>query len=267
MLGAPRTSSARLADFDPFMAVFRLLTSVRFALALIAFLAGASLLGVLLPQIPAQMRSDPTAVAGWLAFQEQRYGSFTGSMHSFGLFDVFRSLWFITSLGVLVLSVCVCTANRLPPIWRNVTRPHARVSDEYFQRTTTAIDVPAPDVDSLAWELRRRRYRVAISPEGGATYLFADRFPWAQMATFVSHLALILFLAGGLVTILTARETNIIIAEGETRPVFGLNDADHMQLFVEDAVGRFDRTGFPLDYRSKLTVFKDGAPWPLASLP
>ena len=245
-------------EVDPFLLLWRLLTSIRFALALIAFLVIASLLGVLIPQVPMQMRNEPSAVSAWLAFQEGRYGSLTGPMARLGLFDVFRSLWFISGLGLLVLSVSVCTVNRFAPIWRNVTRPHERVPDAYFERGQPTIEVEAPDVEALASELKRRHYRVSINRTPSGTYLFGDRFPWAQFATFVSHLALILFLAGGLVTILTARNADILIAEGETRPVFSPADRDHMQIYVEDAVGRFDETGFPLDYRSQFVVYKNG---------
>jgi cytochrome c biogenesis protein ResB len=125
-------------------------------------------------------------------------------------------------------------------------------------RESAAVPVPASDTEALARELRRRHYRVLAATEGETTYLFADRYPWAQFATFISHLALILFLAGGLVTILTARDQNILIGEGETLPVFSVTDADHMQVRVEDAIGRFDASGFPLEYRTRLTVFRDG---------
>ena len=244
--------------FDPLLSWWRLLTSVRFALALIGLLALTSLLGVLIPQIPAQMRGNPAAVTGWLDFQEGRYGNLTGPMAALGLFDVFHSLWFISGLGLLVMSVTVCTANRFAPIWRSVTRPQERVPDDYFERGQPTVSIEVPDIAALAAELKRRRYRVSTSASSGATYLFADRFPWAQLATFVSHLALILFLAGGLVTILTSRDVDILIAEGETRPVFSPADSDHMQIFVEDAVGRFDETGFPLDYRTQMVVYKNG---------
>ena len=259
MAGAQASVQHSRIGFDPFLWWWRLLTSVRFALALIGFLALTSLLGVLIPQIPAQMRGNPAAITGWLDFQEGRYGGLTGPMATVGLFDVFHSLWFISGLGLLVISVAVCTANRFAPIWRNVTRPQERVPDDFFERGQPTTVVEAPDVEALAAELRRHRYRVSTSTSsGGATYLFADRFPWAQLATFVSHLALILFLAGGLVTILTSRDVDILIAEGETRPVFSPADSDHMQIFIEDAIGRFDETGFPLDYRSEMVVYKNG---------
>lgn len=241
----------------PLSWLWRTLTSVRFALALIAFLALASLAGVLLPQLPAAMRGSPTLEAAWFDFQRQRFGVFGGPLQSLGLFDVFRSLWFLSALGLLVASVCVCTINRIGPIYRNVFRPQVRVPDDYFERDAVALPFAA-DAGGLAAELRRRRYRVVSEAEGASTYLFADRFPWAQFATFISHLALILFLAGGLVTLASAKEQQLFVAEGEARPVFGLGDSDHMQVYVEDAVGRFDAAGFPLEFRTELVVYKQG---------
>jgi cytochrome c biogenesis protein ResB len=133
------------------------------------------------------------------------------------------------------------------------------VPDEYFAVGAPAIRVPAPEPEALARGLRRRHYRVQTAHEREAVYVFADRFPWSQFATFISHLALILFLAGALVTVMTAREQQALIAEGEAAaPIFGPSDPDHMQLYVEDAVGKFDDTGFPLDFRSELVVYRDG---------
>ncbi|HLF77357.1 MAG TPA: cytochrome c biogenesis protein ResB [Dehalococcoidia bacterium] len=254
----PLRTGRRLPEVDPLRWLWRGLTSVRFALALIGFLALSSFLGVLIPQVPSPMRDNPVAVSAWLALQRERFGFLTTPMDRAGLFDIFRTYWFTGGLGLLVASVCVCTANRFSPIWRNVFHPQTRVPDEYFDRGGQTVAFPAPDIDALSRELKRRRYHVRTTSDANTTYLFADRYPWSQFATFVSHLALILFLAGGFVTILTARDQDILIGEGETLPVFAITDKDHMQIQVEDAVGRFDETGFPLDYRTSLAVYRDG---------
>jgi cytochrome c biogenesis protein len=257
MAGVQAASEARPWDADVLRLLWRLLTSVRFALILIGLLAFASLIGVLIPQVPAQMRGNAPAVDAWLEFQRDKFGVFTDFMYSAELFNVFHSLWFGALLALLVASVCVCTANRLPPIWRNVRAPQTRVPDDYFA-TTPARALPAPAAAPLVDALRQRRYRVSTEAADGATYLFADRFPWAQLATFVSHLALILFLAGGLVTLTRSEEEQILIAEGTSQPVFAVADARQMQVYVEDAVGRFDATGFPLDFRTSLVVYSGG---------
>jgi cytochrome c biogenesis protein len=238
-----------------------MLTSVRFALGLIGFLALIALLGVIIPQLPNEMRGNAAAETAWYALQEDKLGILYGPMRSLGTFEIFRTPYFIGGLALLVMSVCVCTANRLPPIWRNVFEPQTRVPDEYLLRggdSTVTFEATSSAV-ALESELRRRRYRVKTTQEGDATYLFADRYPWAQFATFISHLALILFLAGGFVTVITAKEQQILIGEGETPlPVFGINDPDHMQIYVNDAVGKFDNAGFPLDFHTDLVIYRDG---------
>jgi cytochrome c biogenesis protein len=247
-----------LSGGDPLRWLFRLLTSVRFALALIGFLALSSFAGVVLPQVPSEMKPNPAAVSAWVEFQKGKFGFATDTMYRLGLFTVFSSTWFVSGLALLVISICVCTMNRLAPVWRNVLHPQARVPDEFFERGQPVITAAVADVDALAAELRRRRYKVSVTSDGGARYLFADRFAWAQLATFVSHLALVLFMAGGLVTLLTAKEEQLFVGEQTSAPVFGFDDRDHMQVYVEDAVGKFSDTGFPLDYRTQLVVYKNG---------
>lgn len=254
-----RAARIRWSDFDPFRLSWRVLTSVRFALGLIGFLALISLLGVVIPQLPSEMRGNPAAESAWYTLQDERLGLLYQPMASLGMFEIFRTPYFIGGLALLVMSVCVCTANRLPPIWRNVFEPQTRVPEEYLTRSDAAVTFDAASVSPVEAELRRRRFRVSTTREGDSTYVFADRYPWAQFATFISHLALILFLAGGFVTVLTSREQQVLIGEGETPlPVFAVDDPDHMQIAVEDAVGEFDASGFPLDFRTELVVYQDG---------
>ena len=254
---APRV---RWSDFDPFRLLWRGFTSVRFALALIAFLAFSSFIGIVIAQLPNEMRGNPAAEAAWYQLQQQHYGSFLADlMNRLQLFDVFRSVWFVLGLAALVASVCVCTANRLPPIWRNVFQPQTRVPDDLYTRADSTINVEGADAAVITRELRRRHYKVTTNVDGENTYIFADRYPLAQFATFISHLALILFLAGGFVTLITAREQQIFVAEGEPpAPVFGLTDKDHMQVYVKNAVGTFDASGFPKDFHTDLIIYQNG---------
>jgi cytochrome c biogenesis protein ResB len=246
---------------DPLLPVWRLLTSVRFALALIGFLAVAGLLSVILPQVPPAMRGNDAAVSAWLEVQKGTFGPFTEPFYRLGLFSVFSARWFLGGLAVLVISVCVCTANRFAPTWRNVTRAQQRVPDAFFDRAASNRAVLAPvgaAADRLAAALAARRFRVTRVEDTGATYLFADRFAWAQLATFVSHLALIMFLAGGLISRLGGYTNGLFIAEGMTSPIFAVSDPNQMQVEVVDAVGEFDDAGNALDYRTALVIYQGG---------
>lgn len=255
-----RAQAGRLvAAFDPFLPVWRVLTSVRFAIGLIAFLALASLAGVVIPQVPPQMRDSPAAVRAWVEAQRDTFGPFTDTMYDLDLFTVFDAPWFLAGLGLLVVTVTVCTFNRLAPTWRNVTQPPLRVPEAFFDRSRNRHTFPAAvGAGRLAAELRRARYRVVDTREGDTVYLFADRFAWAQLGTFVSHLALILFLAGGLVSRLTGFEENLFIGEWTTQPVFPVMSERQLQVEVVDASASFDERGRPLDFRSELVIYENG---------
>jgi cytochrome c biogenesis protein ResB len=244
---------------DPFKPVWRLLTSVRFALALIAFLVVCGLAGTLIPQIPIPMRGNPVAEQAWVSFQQERFGLLSDPLYRLGIFNIFEAPWFTAGLGLLVVTVTVCTVSRFPPTWRTVTRPPETVPDTFFDRAGRRVSFDLPSTpDGIEQALRRRRYSVKRFPQDNVTFLFADRYPWAQLGTFVSHLSLILLLAGALVSSLATVEEQHLIAEGETAGVFSPADDRHFQLHVNDFIARFDEMGRPLDFRSFLTVIQNG---------
>jgi cytochrome c biogenesis protein ResB len=250
---------ARFPRWNPLSAVWRILTNVRWAIALIAFLALTSLLGVLLPQIPDGVRGDSAAVSLWLDGQRGTYGAFTDVIHRLGLFDVFHARWFAVSLGLLVASLVACTVNRFPSIWRSIRRPQRRIPDAYFEEAPRRASFTTPsDAAALEGVLRRYHYRVERRQEGQTTYLFADRFSWARLGTSLSHLALILFIVGALVSRLTGFSQSLFLAEGASASVGDSADADQMQVQVIDAVGRFSEQGQPLDYRTEMALLQGG---------
>jgi cytochrome c biogenesis protein ResB len=247
---------------EPLRWLWRLLTSVRFALWLIGLLALACLAGTLFPQLPAEMRQNPAAVQAWVAFQEGSFGVFTVPLYRLGLFSVFRAPWFVAALSLLVVSVGVCTASRFMPVWRNVMRPPRRVPDVFFDRGRHRLTVPMPagGVAAVEQALRRRHFRVTRTGTAPPTYLFADRFAWARFGTFASHLSLILLLAGALVSLTGTVEQRVTVAEGESAGVFAPSDPRHLQIHVDAATARFGEDGNPLEYRTALTLFRGGSP-------
>ena len=249
-------------EWNPLRGVFELFTSVRFAILFGLVAAAASLLGVVFPQMPNQIRFSPTASQAWLETQRGRYGPLTDVIARFGLFEVFSTPWFNGIFVILLVAVAVCTFNRFAPTWRMVRRPVKRVNDRYFERAraraASAAAVPAPAVETM---LRRRHFRVERTPAAdGTVYLFGERYPWAALATFATHLSLILFMAGGIVSKLVGFETFVTVTEQTTAPVFGV--LDPRQMFVQNLRSHEgkDSAGNIIDYYTNLVIYKDGKP-------
>ncbi len=254
--GTPATTAATPA-FDPLRAVWRLLTNVKFAVALVALATLAGLLGTVLPQLPAEMRGNPPARSAWLEAQREDFGWLTGALDGLDLFEVFHSPWFLALWCVIVAAVTVCTISRFPPTWRSVRRPPTRVGERYFEtarhRASFTHQGGAEAVENL---LRRRRYTVTRAYEDeNATELFAERFPWTHYATFVSHMALLMLLIGGLLTNLAGFQRTLALAEARPgAPLFEEPGPGQIFVTMEDAHRGVDAAGNIVDFHSDLML-------------
>jgi cytochrome c biogenesis protein ResB len=244
---------------NPLRAVWWLFTNVRFAVVLLAVLCALSLLGVVLPQMPLNVRGDVVAEQQWLDAQEGSFGFLTPVLDSVHLFDVFHARWFAVLLALTSVSTGAYVLSRVPGVWRAITQPRKRVPDRYFDMAPDRLNVEGElDIDRLVTVLRRSRYRVERSTEAGTTYIFADRFAWAQVGSLLTHVAVIVFILAAVVSKADAFESPLFLAEGATLPVFPVRDAGQIQVELRDAKGEFAPNGQPLDYRADLTLYRRG---------
>jgi hypothetical protein len=250
-------SRLKPGGLDPLRWVWNLLTNVKFALVLVGLAATAGFIGVVVPQMPGPMRGNPAARSAWLELQREDFGAFTGPMESLGLFEIFYSPWFNGLWVLIVVAVTVCAVSRLRPTVRSVTRPPKRVPDTYFERAHHRASFShAGGADALEAALRQRHYAVErTGGADGATLLFAQRFAWSHYGTFVSHLALLMLLIGGLLTQFAGFGRTLALAETMPgAPVFTDPGASQMFVTMLDSVRGFDDDGNVVDYRSHLEI-------------
>ena len=260
---------------DPAWWIWRRLTSVKWAIGLILAAALFSAVGVLIPQVPPQLADIPEQVELHIEAQRPTWGGFTDVLAEFpwfydtrgGVFNLYKQPYWYAVVALVALAISVCTVSRAPPIWRTVRRPPKRIGAAYFERArhrSSAALLEGDDAQSarerLIARLRASRYRVEEVQSGdGETLLFADRYGWAQLATFVTHLALLLLLGATLVTKFAGEEYQFWVAEGESHILFPPgDDRAQVQIIVDDAVAQFADDGQALDFRSFVRVAEAG---------
>ena len=255
--------------------IWRRLTSVRWAIGLILLAALFSAAGVIIPQVPPQLIGIPGQIEAHIDAQRGTWGWATDPLAEFpwfydangGIFNLYQQPYWYALIALVAVAIAVCTVSRAAPIWRTVRRPPRRVNAAYFERArhrySRDLAAPLPLAESVAVvtaALRRRRYRVEqIAEADGAVELFADRFGWSQLATFVTHLALLLLLGATLTTKFGGEEYQFWVAEGESHPLFAPGaERPQVQIIVDDAIARFADDGQALDFRSVLRVAEGG---------
>lgn len=252
-----RPTPSRPAQTDPFRWIWALLCNVKFALVLVGLAGMTAVIGVIVPQVPAPMRGNPAARQVWMEMRREDFGAFTDIMDGFDLFDVFHAPWFYGLWALIIVAVTVCTVSRFRPTARAVHRPQRAVPDRYFKSAHHRADFAHPGGAAVMTSaLRRRRYRVEQTrAEDGAVYLFAQRYQWSAYGTFLSHLALLMLLVGGLLTRFAGFQEMLVVAETKpAAPVFASPGPNQMFIEVEEAYRGLDEQGNIIDFHTMLEV-------------
>jgi cytochrome c biogenesis protein len=240
--------------------LWRALGSSRLAVILLAALLLAVLLASLFPQMPQDVADGET----WLAAAALRYGWATDLLHGLGLFDAYRTPWFLVLLAALMLNTVACTIQRLPRLWRSLKRvPVVSRPEAFYQGFARRADWPVSSVEEglavVVEGLRRNGYRPLVERDEavGSASVYAERGRWAQIGTVVGHAAaLLLVIAVVARPALGWQESGTVLVAGVVRPLgHGLDLVQAGPLTVER-----HPDGQPRDYRVPLSVIVDGSP-------
>ena len=108
--------------------------------------------------------------------------------------------------------------------------------------------------------LRRHRFNVrqASSTRTACVYLYGDRNQYFKLATLLTHLGLILFLAGAAMTGAFGFETVLFVGEGQTAPVQPVGTPDNLLIKNLGFQAPQRPDGTFEDFRTDLAVYQDG---------
>jgi cytochrome c biogenesis protein len=250
------------------MRIWRLFTSVNFAVVQIVAVAVLATFGMTIRQLPGFAFRSPGDYATEMDKLRTIYEPAVGVglvdvMERLQLFHVFTSTPFSVALVVLAVSIFICTLDRTPRLWQQssfirVAQPPAYFDPRLPDRASIAA---APGLTAAAVRTALRRHRFGVREEAGedgTAFLYGDRNRWTKLATLISHLGLILFVVAGLVTAKFGDEQGLVVAEGDTLTVqpIGTPGLLLVKNFAFDAPGL--DTGTPSDFTTDLGVYRDG---------
>jgi cytochrome c biogenesis protein len=247
------------------MGLWRLFTSVDFAVIQIILLALLAVIGMTIQQLPDSAFRSAGDYAAAMDGIHVRYDALLGSgavdvLERLGVFAMFRSPWFSLGLLVLVISIVICTLDRTPRLWRGVSDVRVVQPEPFYDPMLpdrAAMDgVAAADVAAV---VRRRGFRVRqTTDEDGSVHVYGDRHQYTKMATLLTHLGLILFLVAAAVTSRFGDEQGLVVPEGESLTVqpIGTPGLLLVKNLAFEAPG-FE-TGMPSDFTTDLAVYRDG---------
>ena len=258
--GSPTNPLAQLGQ-----GLWRLLTSVDFAVVQIIFLSILAVIGMTLAQVPDSAFRSPADYAAAIDDLRARYDPVLGPtavsvLERFGAFAIFKSAIFGMGLVVLVVSIVVCTLDRTPRLWRDVSVVRVAQPEPFFDPKipdrAAMTGVGAADVARI---VRAHGLRVREATEAdGTRHVYGDRHQYTKMATLFTHLGLILFLVAAVVTSQFGDERGLVVPEGESLTVQAIGTPGLMLLKNLGFEAPGFETGMPSDFTTDLAVFRDG---------
>jgi cytochrome c biogenesis protein len=246
-------------------AIWRLATSVDVAVAQIIFLATLAAVGMTLQQLPDFAYRSPGDYATAIEAIHVRYDPVLGPglvnvLERLGAFGIFKSGIFGLGLVVLVISIVICTLDRTPRLWRDVSAVRIVQPKPFFDPRlpdrAVMRDVAATDVAAV---MRRRGFHVReASATDGARHLYGDRHQYTKLATLLTHLGLVLFLVAAAVTSRFGDEQGLVVPEGESLTVQNIGTRDLLLVKNLDFEAPGFETGRPTDFTTDLAVYQNG---------
>ncbi|HSW59126.1 MAG TPA: cytochrome c biogenesis protein ResB, partial [Dehalococcoidales bacterium] len=240
-----------------FRSVWKFLSSIKLAVILILVLVGLSLIGALVIQVPDELAADSQKYAAWLENTARlQTGVWYPILRLLGLFDVFHSVWFISTGLLLVANICVCSFNRWKPVRSLVGRRKPDTNPSHFlENPDRRLFAGMFSTERLISYLRKKGYRTETASEGRNSYLYAVKNRFSPLGTYLIHFSLIFFIVGYVTGQYWGfQNSSFALTEGETKAV---GQDTRLALRLESFHIENYPDGSPRDYRSQVTLLED----------
>ncbi|MBV9718885.1 MAG: cytochrome c biogenesis protein ResB [Candidatus Eremiobacteraeota bacterium] len=177
--------------------------------------------------------------------------------------NVYHSPWYVGIIGLILLSLAVCTFKRVIPARLPPLRP-VSVEKIPLHGTFDAAGDPATVRRRLTELLTARGWRIRERIFGGIEWSFADKHNWARRGVLVAHAGFVILAAG--TTLYWARgfSGDLAVLTGQTSQVERTHALIRLDRFGYKIAPIMTKSGMvyqPIEYVSHVTVVgNDGIP-------
>ncbi|RMH50070.1 MAG: cytochrome c biogenesis protein ResB [Zetaproteobacteria bacterium] len=192
-------------------------------------------------------------------------------LRALGLFDMYHSWWFLTLLGLLMISLAACLWRNVPRMLGEMRARKVSIAERVWKRLEQQRRWRLAGVDAAAAAARVR----ARAPEwgwveerrGDHVWLRGDRGRYHKWGYILVHGAILIILIGGWVSVQFGFRGNMSVPEGgeENEIAFARGTGvGHLTMPFSVRCNRFlidfFPNGMPREFRSNLTIIDGGKP-------
>lgn len=248
--------------------IWAFFSSVKVGIWLIVIALLASGLGTIFPQvefIPQEAGTRDPAV-----FYEEWYGLAGKIYYQLGLYEVYSSWWYMILIGLIGVSLVICSLDRFVPLYRALKMQKPKRHENFLNRQrffSESKNISEKEREKVIHSLKKQRYKI-VEEDG---HVLAEKNRFSRWGPYVNHIGLIIILLATLLRItpffylddyVWIREGEQIVIPGTDNEYYIENDKFTLEVYDEDDE-RFrealERQGeVHKNYQTDVTVYKTG---------
>lgn len=237
--------------------IWQFFASVKLALVILFLITVTSIIGTVIPQKEAA------------EFYISRYGPKTAQLFAvLDIPDMYNSWWFLALLFLLSFNLIICSIDRFPMVWKQVTGdglalPPERVAKMSNTATWKKPGSIAENLEQLSNTLRGKGFKTTSRQEGDSTLLFSQKGHWTRTGVYIVHTSILVIFIGGIIGTLGGYKGSVVIPETQQTSkvfLFGGKGVEELDFTVRCNNFKIDfyPNGMPKEYTSSLTVLEEG---------
>jgi cytochrome c biogenesis protein len=237
--------------------LWQFFSSVKLALVILCLITVTSIIGTVIPQKES------------IEFYTNMYGPQMAQIFVIlDIPDMYNSWWFLALLFLLGFNLVICSIERFPGVWKQITSDGLAVPAERIEKMSTRLNWTAntalPEVrDKLAEKLRSKGFKPGLKEQGEATLIFAQKGHWTRTGVYIVHASILVIFLGAIIGYLGGFKGSLMVPETMERDrvfLFGGKGVEELDFAVRCNNFRieFYPNGMPKEYTSSLTVIEDG---------
>jgi cytochrome c biogenesis protein len=185
-----------------------------------------------------------------------------------GLLDMYHSWWFTSCLALLALNVIACTMERYPSIMKGLKTANV-VLDEKLEAglkdpAKIKYHLPADTVEKRVTDLVKKIFPAVpvVTETQDARHFFYEKGKYTRLSFLLTHLSILFIFIGAIGGSIFGFKGYVNINEGGTITTIQTRQGENKALNFGVRCNSFNadyyETGAPKDYRSDLSVIRDG---------
>ncbi len=249
--------TAKNSSGDFFTSIWDFFASVQLAIFTLCIISFVSIFGTIIPQ-----KEAPDLYI-------QKFGPNVARFFDlFHLSDIFGSLWFKALLALLSANLIICSIDRFPGVWKQVTADNSATPKKRLtamkRNVSWSARAPRETVkEQLSKLLAQKGWKTVLRETQDGLMISSQKGAWTRLGVFVVHGSILVILIGAILGAAFGFKGFVSIAEGQATNQIRKNDTGaFMNLGFTVRCDGFNieyySNGMPKEYRSDLAILENG---------